>query len=138
MKEFAPQKWDLREGPNAGWTRKNPKTGVEVPTTPPEDITEKFPGKKAPYNYIRTPVKGSYAPFSDGARACLGKQFGLVLMAAVLAVSFRDYRVRVKRRDGESQEDADARGMRDLKESSYSIETVMLRNDIEVEWTRRE
>lgn len=39
------------------------------------------------------PTKGAYIPFSDGARACLGRRFAQVEVLAVLAVIFREYSV---------------------------------------------
>lgn len=39
------------------------------------------------------PKKGSYYPFSEGPRACLGRRFAQVEVLAVLAVIFKDYSV---------------------------------------------
>ena len=39
------------------------------------------------------PRSGTYIPFSDGARGCLGKRFALVEMVAVIARVFREYSV---------------------------------------------
>lgn len=39
------------------------------------------------------PIKGSYIPFSDGYRSCLGRRFSQVEILAVLAVIFREYSV---------------------------------------------
>jgi cytochrome P450 len=36
------------------------------------------------------PVRGSYLPFSDGARACIGKRLAQVEMMAILAVIFQN------------------------------------------------
>ncbi|PWW71863.1 cytochrome P450, partial [Tuber magnatum] len=83
-----------------------------------------------------TPVKGAFAPFSDGWRACVGKNFALVEMAAVLAALFRDCSVRIKRQEGETQGMADNRGKSAIS-SSESYLTVMIRHDVELEWVRR-
>ncbi|KAL5356043.1 cytochrome P450 [Aspergillus floccosus] len=56
------------------------------------------PGLVAPgleYPTVHRPVRGSYIPFSDGFRACLGKKFAQVEFVAALAVVFRAYRVRL-------------------------------------------
>ena len=42
---------------------------------------------------LYTPLRGSYVPFSDGQRACLGKRFAQVEIVAALAVVLRDYSV---------------------------------------------
>ncbi|KAK3308014.1 cytochrome P450 [Chaetomium strumarium] len=39
------------------------------------------------------PVRGSYIPFSDGPRSCLGRRIAMVEMAAVLAVIFQRYSI---------------------------------------------
>lgn len=39
------------------------------------------------------PKKGSYYPFSEGPRACLGRRFAQVEVLAVLAIIFKDYSV---------------------------------------------
>ena len=39
------------------------------------------------------PPKGSYVPFSDGPRSCLGKRFAQVEVMAMLATIFREYSV---------------------------------------------
>jgi len=39
------------------------------------------------------PRKGSYYPFSEGPRACLGRRFAQVEVLAVLAMIFKDYSV---------------------------------------------
>ena len=42
---------------------------------------------------LYTPLKGSYIPFSDGQRACLGKRFAQVEIVAAMAVIFSEYSV---------------------------------------------
>jgi cytochrome P450 len=42
---------------------------------------------------LYTPIRGSYIPFSDGQRACLGKRFAQVEIVAALAVIFSEYSV---------------------------------------------
>jgi cytochrome P450 len=39
------------------------------------------------------PVRGSYLPFSDGPRSCLGRRIAMVEMNAVLAVIFQKYSI---------------------------------------------
>ena len=39
------------------------------------------------------PVRGSYVPFSDGGRSCLGRRIAMVEMIAALAVIFQNYSV---------------------------------------------
>jgi cytochrome P450 len=44
-----------------------------------------------PGGSLYTPARGSYIPFSDGQRACLGKRFAQVEIVAALAVIFSEY-----------------------------------------------
>jgi Cytochrome P450 len=63
---------------------------VDTPThSGPELGTAKFPNNSSHF----TPVKGSYLPFSDGSRACLGQRFAQVEIRAVLARIFSQYSV---------------------------------------------
>jgi cytochrome P450 len=43
--------------------------------------------------HLFRPVKGSYIPFSDGFRSCIGRRFAQVEVLAVLAVIFSQYSV---------------------------------------------
>ena len=47
----------------------------------------------APGAFLWTPVKGSYVPFSDGQRSCLGRKFAQVEIMAALAVIFSQFSV---------------------------------------------
>lgn len=42
---------------------------------------------------LLNPRPGSYIPFSDGHRGCLGKRFALVELVAVVSRIFKEYRV---------------------------------------------
>jgi cytochrome P450 len=51
------------------------------------------------------PVKGSYIPFSDGFRSCIGRRFAQVEILAVLAVIFSQYSVELAVDDFASDEE---------------------------------
>lgn len=51
------------------------------------------------------PVKGSYIPFSDGFRSCIGRRFAQVEMLAVFAVIFSQYSVELAVDDFASDEE---------------------------------
>jgi cytochrome P450 len=42
------------------------------------------------------PAKGTFLPFSEGARACSGKKFATVQFVAVLFTLFREHRVELE------------------------------------------
>jgi cytochrome P450 len=88
------------------------------------------------------PVKGSYIPFSDGFRSCIGRRFAQVEILAVLAVIFKDYSVElaveewtsdeeVASMDGKQKEDVYAKAIEKadwvLKTKVASIITLQLR-----------
>lgn len=119
-------------GPNEGWTLTDPVTGVKTSTTPPVEETKGI----APFCHLRTPLRGSYLPFAEGFRQCLGKNFALVEMSALLAVLFREHKCRVACKAGETQEMADARAMGVVRGSSSRL-TVMMREEVELVWEKR-
>lgn len=116
---FRPQAWDARIT-GSGWSA-NPLPGVGA----------------APFCHLRQPpVPGCYIPFAEGFRQCLGKNFALIEMAAIIAVLFKAHSCRVALRDGETQEDADARARGAITESSSRL-SVMMREDVPLVWERR-
>jgi len=76
LEEFKPERWMTASNSNPcegqSWT---------------SDIPPKSPSP--PF----TPIKGSYFPFSDGQRNCLGKRFAQVEVLAALAIIFSQYSV---------------------------------------------
>ncbi|KAJ8105680.1 hypothetical protein OPT61_g10034 [Boeremia exigua] len=54
------------------------------------------------------PVKGSYIPFSDGFRSCIGRRFAQVEILAVLAVIFSQYSVELAVEEWASDEEVAA------------------------------
>lgn len=75
-----------------------------------------FQGSDTSASFYR-PVRGSYIPFSDGPRSCLGRRIAMVEMNAVLAVIFQKYSVELAvdewASDGEV-ENMDAAARREL------------------------
>jgi cytochrome P450 len=53
------------------------------------------------------PERGSYIPFSDGARSCLGRRIAVVEMMAALAVIFRSYSIELAVDEWASPEQVD-------------------------------
>lgn len=89
----------------------------------------RFPGVKAP-------ARGTFLPFSDGFRACLGRRFAEVEIAAVIAVLFRGHRASLKLLPGESWADAAKRVQIALDKSSNQF-TMAVRKDIGIVWEAR-
>ncbi|KAF2877898.1 cytochrome P450 monooxygenase-like protein [Massariosphaeria phaeospora] len=69
-----------------------------APTTPFVDLQYDDEDLRGPSGedtsaHLFKPVKGSYIPFSDGYRSCIGRRFAQVEILAVLAVIFSQYSV---------------------------------------------
>lgn len=56
------------------------------------------------------PERGSYIPFSDGARSCLGRRIAVVEIIAALAVIFRSYSVELAVDEWASRDEVEAMG----------------------------
>lgn len=53
------------------------------------------------------PARGSYTPFSDGARSCLGRRIAMVEMIAALAVIFQKYSIELAVDDWATDDEVD-------------------------------
>ena len=73
-------------------------------------------GKDTSRAFFR-PHKGSFIPFSEGSRACLGRKFANVEFVATLMVLFRYHSIELDVREGETYEDAKRRGWDYVKNS---------------------
>jgi len=60
---------------------------------------------------VLEPTKGSYLPWSEGARICPGRKFAQVEFVAAMAVLLCGHRVRILRKEGESMEEARRRAL---------------------------
>ena len=85
---------------NTSATHRNPKYWpVAVPNArdgPPYPVSSFNPSlwlSEDKGSIALSPAPGSYVPFSDGPRACMGKRFAQAQFCAVMATIFRDYSV---------------------------------------------
>ena len=88
LEEFRPERWLLTEnGQNGSADKKalpvDSLAGGDLGVNESSDTSE----------LLFKPVKGSYLPFSEGYRACLGRRFAQVEVLVVLAVLFQNYSV---------------------------------------------
>ncbi|KAF7861433.1 hypothetical protein EAF04_007998 [Stromatinia cepivora] len=67
--------------------------------------------------YVRTPPKGSYQPWSDGLRPCPGKKFSQVEFVAAMVALFKRHRVEIVLEEEETQEQAKQRVMDVVKDN---------------------
>lgn len=82
------------------------------------------------------PAKGSFIPFSGGVRACLGKKFSTVEFAAIATIVLKDWKISVKKEEGESKEEAKRRIWKVLNASHAEI-TNNVGQEVEVVFERR-
>lgn len=111
LEEFRPERWLLdenREGQTA--TPQGKEMSDEAMTGDGLGINEAADTSE----HLFRPVRGSYLPFSDGYRACLGRRFAQVEVLAALAVLLQNHSVELAVDDWASDEqviemDQDAR-----------------------------
>jgi cytochrome P450 len=112
LEEFKPRRWL--------------KTEHDLPTSSPPSFdfpqspTSERPSQTVPEatNYLFTPIKGSFLPFSEGHRSCLGRRFAQVEILAALAVIFSQYSVELAVDQWASDEEVSAM-MKDQKRVAW-------------------
>ncbi|KAK3903228.1 cytochrome P450 [Staphylotrichum tortipilum] len=62
------------------------------------------------------PVRGSYIPFSDGPRSCLGRRIAMVEMGAVLAVIFQGYSIELDVGEWAGEKEVEGMGAEERRE----------------------
>ncbi|KAI9793647.1 MAG: hypothetical protein M1816_007542 [Peltula sp. TS41687] len=88
LNQFRPERWLLKDGASQ---QQNQQRGSNLPDEEELDYLRTAP-EHANTNLFR-PVRGTYIPFSDGPRACLGRKFAQVEITAVLATIMRQHSV---------------------------------------------
>lgn len=84
--DFKPERWIVKTASD------NAHQVDSVVESEDEDGFEGFTGQDSSAELFR-PVRGSYIPFSEGARSCLGRRLAQVEIMAVLAVIFQTYSI---------------------------------------------
>ncbi|KAL3608107.1 hypothetical protein FPOAC2_03100 [Fusarium poae] len=84
---------DINDWVPERWYRSNETTVKAAESDGATSENEDFGGYKGPdtSSQLFRPERGSYIPFSDGPRSCLGRRIAQVEIIAALAVLFRDY-----------------------------------------------
>lgn len=119
-------------------TQRNPKYWVpphetEAVAAPDEFRPQRWlnaPGESQntnnPNGNFLKPYKGSYYPWSDGQRVCLGKKYSVVELLAIYAEVFRGHSVELDVGAGETWEEARGRAKRYMErvDSGLLLKTV--------------
>ncbi|KAF4999092.1 hypothetical protein FGRMN_2707 [Fusarium graminum] len=105
------------------WYRKT-TISSELDRSSPEN--EDLGGYKCPdtSTQLFRPERGSYIPFSDGSRSCLGRRIAQVEIIAALAVIFREYSLELAVDEWASEvdiENMDREGKRNIYTKAQSI-----------------
>lgn len=145
LEEFRPERWLLNGAKDAAVTTPN---GALVHDTPDKSANTDDLGVNTAADTAATlfkPIKGSYIPFSEGYRACIGRRFAQVEVLAVLAVVFSQYSVELAvdewATDAEVEEmtlekkrlvwnKAKARAMWLMRDGMSSIITIQMRKGV--------
>lgn len=90
LDSFKPERW-LLDSTKTNSCMTTIATSSRQGSEEPEDIGG--PQSTDTSSTLYHPARGSYIPFSEGYRACLGRRFAQVEVLAVLAVIFREYSV---------------------------------------------
>lgn len=101
LNDFRPERWLLDNNTSKA------ATVEDEPTEPGPDADGPDQRSDTSSTLFR-PIKGSYVPFSDGYRSCIGRRFAQVEILAVLAVIFKTWSVELDvsmfLKDGETEE----------------------------------
>ncbi|KAJ0416922.1 cytochrome P450 [Aspergillus carlsbadensis] len=106
VQRFSPQRWDARN--KESYLARN--TGLT-------DLNS--PGLE--YSTIHKPVRGSYIPFSDGVRACLGKSFAQAEVVIALTAILRQYKIELAQKGEQGRR----RAVKALQDSTSMIALAM-------------
>jgi cytochrome P450 len=111
------------------WYRKTTRSTESESTSPENEDLGGYKGPDTSAQLFR-PERGSYIPFSDGPRSCLGRRIAQVEIIAALAVIFRDYSLELAVDEWASDEELekmDSEGKRNIytKAQTVSRERIM-------------
>ncbi|KNG88605.1 putative cytochrome P450 monooxygenase [Aspergillus nomiae NRRL 13137] len=118
---YDPKRWDKQN--TESFLAKNEGVGLS--------------GPGLEYDTIHKPVRGSYIPFSDGFRVCLGKKFAQVEFVVAVAIIFREYHVVLaKSSECKTEDDMRRRAEKVLQESTSFI-TLSMRDEVPLLFQKR-
>lgn len=117
---------DINDWVPERWYRTSQDTGKSAESEDNAHDNDDFGGFKGPdtSSQLFRPERGSYIPFSDGPRSCLGRRIAQVEIIAAVAVIFRDYSIELavdEWASDEKIEGMDEEGRRDVYAKAQSV-----------------
>jgi cytochrome P450 len=106
--EFLPERWLPTQ--NGSTTAPEKKEQIVEKEVHVPDVLDNASFETSGSTSLVKPVKGSYIPFSEGARACPGKRFAQVEGTAVLSALFHKYSVELDVSEWASDEEVEKMG----------------------------
>jgi cytochrome P450 len=108
LDDFIPERWLVKEGT---------RSGIDTPdqSDSGEEDFGGFTGESSAAELYR-PVRGSFIPFSDGPRSCLGRRLAQVEVVAVLSVIFQKYSIELAVDQWATDEEVDKMGKQERVE----------------------
>jgi cytochrome P450 len=128
LDDFVPERWYRSNNTGGGGADKendNHQDGEDYGGFQGSDVSAS----------LYRPVRGSYIPFSDGPRSCLGRRIAMVEMAAVLAVVFQRYSIELAVDEWASDDEVERMGPAErralyAKAQAKSRETIRQANSL--------
>ncbi|KAF7909148.1 hypothetical protein EAE99_011518 [Botrytis elliptica] len=126
---WRPNRWILSK-------KSDSETRIQEEDLPNESTTPKSTPEE---EFLFSPQKGTYVPWSEGARACPGKKFGQVEFVATMVSLFRKHRIEVVPEKGESVEEARKRAEKSVWDSEIVLLLQMKKPElVGVKWVEVE
>ncbi|KAF8468162.1 cytochrome P450 [Kalaharituber pfeilii] len=126
INEFRPQRWFLN----------NDSSNFSSSSSDESDNENDGTNSRGHTSKSFKPCKGSFVPFSDGPRVCLGKKYAQVALMAAMSVLFREHRVELVVKEGETWEEARVRARRYVENSGMGLTLAPKGQEVGVRFVR--
>lgn len=104
---------------------------------PSNDIAEEKDSAHRDSAHFLRPKAGTFIPFSDGSRGCLGKRFALVELCAIVTRVLAEYSVELVVKDGDEWQSARDEAARVLLEEVEFHMSLRVTGKVPVRFVRR-
>lgn len=125
---FKPERWMSKNGIASSSAKSD--TNQKDPEA--QHVDEAIEGPQGPDTsaHLFQPKRGSYIPFSEGARACLGRRFAQVEILAVLAYIFKSWTVELAVDDLALRDKRDVASLTSEEKTTYTAQALANAQDL--------